>query len=357
LVRFVQLIRGLTSSASRSDSMNEPVQISVVLAVYNASAHLPSLLSSLLNQSEVSLEVIAVDDGSTDDSLAVLRNAARTDSRLIALSQSHGGCSAARNRGLKAARGRWLAFVDSDDWLMPDTLQVWRQRAETAHLDMLVGNGFLFIERPNETNNPLLKHQPWDEVISGAEWIVRAVATREWPHYVWLQLVRRHLVMQNQLSFIEGIAHQDIAWTLRLALVARRVGFAREPLYGYRSHPASVQGDPSNTAILRRARGYLHVIPQLTTAAICYPRGSPLRRALLRHANRESGYFMDLVRKRLRGTDVRGDVAYEFFNLGLGRAMFRGVTDGHDLWRALRCWIILRRLVMTAAYVSLLKPK
>jgi glycosyltransferase involved in cell wall biosynthesis len=94
--------------------MAERVQISVILPVYNAEAYLPLLLPSLLNQSKRALEVIAVDDGSTDSSLVVLHKMTQEDAPLIVLSQSNRGCSAARNSGLELARGRWIAFPDSD---------------------------------------------------------------------------------------------------------------------------------------------------------------------------------------------------------------------------------------------------
>lgn len=289
----------LISSERRANNVNESADISVIVPVFNAGAHLFPLLSSLLNQSAASLEVIAVDDGSTDDSLTVLREAARRDPRLVVLRQANGGCSVARNRGLKIARGRWIAFADADDYLMPDALKTWRRCADAAQLDLLFGNGFRFVERPDETAAPLLTRQPWGEVITGEEWIVRSVAVQEWRHYAWLQLVRRELIAQHQLSFIDGIAHQDIAWTLRLALIARRVGFAREPLYGYRTNPTSTQNDPSIATILLRARSYLCIIPQLAAAAARYPKRSPSRRALLCHANHEIKYFLKLIREKL----------------------------------------------------------
>jgi glycosyltransferase involved in cell wall biosynthesis len=134
--------------------MAERVQISVILPVYNAEAYLPLLLPSLLNQSERALEVIAVDDGSTDNSLAVLHKMAQKDARLIVLSQSNRGCSAARNSGVELARGRWIAFADSDDWLMSPALETWRRRADSAELDLLIDNAFHFAEHLNESNAP-----------------------------------------------------------------------------------------------------------------------------------------------------------------------------------------------------------
>jgi glycosyltransferase involved in cell wall biosynthesis len=312
--------------------------------VYNAAAHLPLLLSSLLNQSEESLQVIAVDDGSTDESLAILEKQAHGDPRLIVLHQDNRGCSAARNRALELARGRWIAFADSDDWLAPHALETWRRRAEEARLELLIGNGFTFIERPDERKLPcvLLRRQPCDEVFTGAQWIVSAVAVREWRHRLWLQLVSRELVTRTGARFIEDIVHEDILWTLQIALAARRVGFAREPLYGYRANPASLMNDPSTLSVLGRARSYIVVIRHLAGAADRLPRRSPLRRALLRQANREGARLLSLMRKRLQDQAGREEIAREFLAAGLVRVMFRGAGDEREFWDALRCWMLLR---------------
>ncbi len=142
---------------------------------------------------------------------------------------------------------------------MSPTLETWHRHADSAELDLLIGNSFHFAEHPNESNAPrvLLDRQPWDEVISGVDWIIRAVTAREWPHRAWLQLVNSKLVRRLGARFIEGMGHQDIPWTMQLALAARRVGFVRDPLYGYRMNLASVMNDPSKAAVLR-AGSQLH---------------------------------------------------------------------------------------------------
>ncbi|MDQ4147751.1 MAG: glycosyl transferase, partial [Pseudomonadota bacterium] len=126
--------------------------------------------------------------------------------------------------------------------------------------------------------------------------------------------------------FIEGIGHQDIPWIMQLALAARRVGFVRDPLYGYRMNPASVMNDPSKTGVLRRARSYIRVIQHIAATANHIPRGSPVRKALLRQANHEGGHFLGLVRKRFQDEADRSQVAREFLESGLSRVMFRGAV-------------------------------
>ena len=334
------------STRTSRDSVQLP-RVSIVLPVFNDAAHLPLLLASLQAQTERSLEILAVDDGSTDGSLELLHDAARIDPRIAVFSQSHLGVSAARNTALDHARGRWLAFADSDDWLSPQTLQTWCDHAESATLDLVVGNGFSFCQCPNEHRagpRALLGYQPWGEVIRGRDWIQRAVARQEWPHYVWLQLGRRSLLAESRSRFVEGMVnHSDILWTLSLALLARRVGFVSQPLYGYRVNANSLSRNPSTMAILRRAQSYLFAMDQLVAKAGQLAQDVALHDALVRHTAMESRNFLGLLRKRMHDPALRRELAVEFLRLGLIDAMFKSAVDVHDLWRALRSWFVLHR--------------
>lgn len=327
--------------------MNAP-QISVVLPVYNAETYLASALSSLQNQSEVSLQIIAVDDGSTDGSLAILRAAAETDARLTVLSQNNSGLSSARNVALHHARGSWIAFMDSDDWLHPQAFEQWLQYAKKDRLDFLVGNGFCFNENPQESfpARPICCHQPWNEVMCGADWIIKCVTAHEWPHYVWLQLIRRDFLERSGVQFIESQMHEDILWTTCLALNAQRVGFHSEPFYGYRAHGLSLTGSICERLAAERASSYLAIIQRLVSIAYENHQNAPLRNALLRHANREAHHFVGLVRKRINDPSKKQALAREFLQSRLIGKMFQGAANSHERWRAFRCWLVLRRALL-----------
>ncbi|EKN3724603.1 TPA: glycosyltransferase [Yersinia enterocolitica] len=317
--------------------------ISVIVPVFNCGAYLALLLDSLYQQSGVSLEIIAVNDGSTDNSLAILENAAHRDPRLVIISQPNQGLSAARNTGISRASARWVAFADGDDWLAPNALLTWLRQAEQQQLDLLVGNGFSFTTDPYfPPESPLLHKQLWGQTLSGQQWIIRSVEHNEWPHYAWLQLIRRELINTHQLVFIPKMLHEDILWTTHLALATRRIGFCETPFYGYRTNPQSITHSPSTQALLARANSYLHIIKALVSLARAQE--LPLRAALLRHANQESGHFLGLMRKRLPPSPERTALAIEFRELGLPSALYRGSSNIHEFWRALRCSVILARL-------------
>ena len=102
---------------------NNPPLVSVVLSTYNRASALPKAIDDILNQTMSDLELIIVDDGSEDETQSVLKNERKRDKRIIAVRQSHGGPAAARNRGLKEARGAYIALTDDDDISHPQRLE------------------------------------------------------------------------------------------------------------------------------------------------------------------------------------------------------------------------------------------
>ena len=113
-------------------------QVSVVIPVYNIEAHLRQCLDSVAGQTLSDLEVICVDDGSTDTSPAILEEYAQKDPRFQVIRQANAGPGAARNRGMERSSGRYLIFLDSDDWFEPDFLERMTARAEETGADVTI---------------------------------------------------------------------------------------------------------------------------------------------------------------------------------------------------------------------------
>ena len=321
--------------------------VSVVVPVYNPGAYLRPLLDSLLAQTEPALEIVAVDDGSTDGSGALLREAAARDPRLVVVTRANGGYAAARNSGIDAARGTWIGFADSDDWLDPRTLQCWRELGERERLDVVFGNGFRFRGAAEDpvvpTGDRVVREGQPAGVFSGTEWIARGVERKEWLHFVWLQLVRREALLRTGLRFDESIVHEDVLWSLELGLSMQRIGWCEAPLYGYRIHATSFTHDRSPELLAKRAAAYIVLMGRLVDAAGARRGNARLRRALLRHAQREGRRFHALMRPGTLSEPVRRELAREFLGRGLIGAMFAGAENASTAWRALRCWCRLQR--------------
>ena len=211
------------------------LKLSLVVPVYNVAAFLPAFLESLAAQTlpASEFEIVAVDDGSTDASPAVLAQHAARMPNLRVLRQENGGLSAARNTALREARGDWISFADSDDIVAPGTYARWLARAEEGALDMLLGNG-VYHHEGREPDRPIFSGVAQTPVISGTEWLRTRLAARFLPHMVWLHLYRRAFIAGNRFSFVPRLIHEDVLWTTRALLRAQRVQFDPEPGYFYR---------------------------------------------------------------------------------------------------------------------------
>lgn len=226
--------------------------------------------------------------------------------------------------------------MDADDWLAPQTLKTWVQQADKYDLDCLIGNGFRFEQDPQKPTETLLHHQSWGQVVTGREWVIKSVHQNEWPHYVWLQLIKREFLIGHQLAFIPNMLHEDILWTTELAEVTQRMGFCAQALYGYRINPTSVTQSPDIELLSQRATGYLDIIEKLLDKADKITQDNAFHQALLKQAYRESRHFLGLMRKKLPPSRWRTQLAKRFKTSGAGMGVFKGISHLNELWHALR---------------------
>lgn len=136
-------------------------EISVIIPVYNTARFLSACLDSVLDQTFADTEIICVDDGSTDDSLQILRRYEKRDGRVKVLTQRNARQGAARNRGLEIAAGRYVMFVDSDDWLDNDALEVLCRRAAADDADIVLTGTRLYDENGGSLGRDYMNFEGW----------------------------------------------------------------------------------------------------------------------------------------------------------------------------------------------------
>jgi glycosyltransferase involved in cell wall biosynthesis len=207
--------------------------LSVVMPVYNVGAYLPACLDSLMAQTRPPDEIIAVDDGSTDNCAAILADYASRMPNLRVIRQANGGLSAARNTGLANASGDYLVFLDSDDFLSDNAYEILLVAAEADTLDMVVCNALYHFEG-RQADYPIYAGVPDSGVVSGADWIMDRLASRRFLHMVWMHLYRRSFLLAHQFSFPVNIIHEDVVWTTRALVLANRIRYLPVPLIHYR---------------------------------------------------------------------------------------------------------------------------
>ena len=201
---------------------------SIIIPVYNTSAYLESCIQSLIDQDETSFEIIAVDDGSTDDSRQVLETISQQDTRLRVFSKKNGGQGSARNLALTKARGPFVIFVDSDDTVAADLLSQILPHLSDSDLD-IVSFG---IDFRNDSGRTVAKRAPTTSFCStGEDIFIDAMLDRNFLTSVCNKVYRRSLLVENSIDFPELRAYEDSVFSRQVALYARKVLFLKKSLY------------------------------------------------------------------------------------------------------------------------------
>jgi len=219
--------------------------VSVITANYNGARHLPAAIRSVLDQTLASLELIVVDDASTDASAVIVQEAAALDARVRLIVQDHNsGPGAARNRALAAARGRWIAVFDSDDLMAPDRLARLVRRAEAEGADMVADNLMAFEDGAPQAARPFLPEGLFREArwVSLADVIASSRMYARKPGLGYLKpLVRAAGWRTAGVRYDETLRiGEDYDLLLRLLAKGLRLRLEPAALYLYRRHPASI---------------------------------------------------------------------------------------------------------------------
>ena len=225
-------------------------KVSVVIPVYNVERYLPKCLNSVCGQCLDEIEVICVDDGSTDASSEILRAAAEKDRRIRVIKGEHRGPGAARNRGIAEARGKYLAFVDSDDWV--DRFIWFRtvRKAERYDLDLVL---FRVEKVDDETGVRTPDLFSWlgfyhDDHVPVFSWDDRVQNPFCACCYPVARLVRREF--WGDIRFPEDvIIGEDVLPHVITALTAKRIGHFEQPFYFYRQRHGSSMSNQGRKAL------------------------------------------------------------------------------------------------------------
>ena len=221
------------------------MKISVVVPFYNVENYLSRCVLSIIGQSYKDLEIILVNDGSSDRSLDIAKSYAAQDSRIVVLSQKNMGQACARNAGLRMATGEFVSFVDSDDWLEPNMLEQLINIIERDRSDV-VQCRFQF---DNETTGKQTLYRNFDKSVlcDKAKIISDALLTRNILVAPWAKLFSRSFLADNGLFCEEGIVNEDTLFTIKFSCLAQKVSFSNDILY----HAIEREGSTSRSSYQR----------------------------------------------------------------------------------------------------------
>lgn len=214
----------------------EHLKISVIIPVYNVEEYLNECLESIINQTYCNLDIICVNDGSTDNSLNILRHFESLDNRIKVIDQTNQGVSSARNRGMEIATGQYISFVDPDDFLAPDTYEIAMNKIKD-NVDILVYGYSAF---PNPTGWFITSGKSKDMIYNNdsvnAYFGCGSICT-----IVWNKLYRTDLLKQYNLTFNKNLKMaEDLCFNMNTFVYATKIQFINDQLYNYRLRSGSL---------------------------------------------------------------------------------------------------------------------
>ena len=240
------------------------IKISIILPIYNVAPYLDETFLSLLNQSLQEIEIIAINDGSTDDSVKIIKKYAAQDSRISYYNQENQGQSVARNHALQYAKGQYIYMMDSDDVLdNPDALRICYDYAEKCKADFIFFDG----DTLQEEGADLIS---WDYhrtylVEENKQYdghYLLNLMIDNWKHscVVWLLFINHNYLNSIGLDFYPGIIHEDELFTTKLTLQSNNIFCLKRSFVKHRIRSASTMGKRYSK---RNISCYLTVIDEL----------------------------------------------------------------------------------------------
>ena len=213
-----------------------PLSVTVIVPIYNVEKYIDKCIESLLSQTYNNIEIILVDDGSTDESGNIADQYAESYNNILVIHKENGGLSSARNAGIKIAKGQWIAFVDSDDYVRKDYVSKLLEIATNSDADVAVCN-------KEPVGFKKKKSFEWPStVLSGREAIEERFYL-QCSSQIWLYLFKAKTFRENDIYFPEGRNYESTTVIVKALYNANRVAFTNEKLYYYVNRKGSISHD------------------------------------------------------------------------------------------------------------------
>lgn len=243
------------------NSKNRQIILSIIVPIYNVEKYLKRCVDSLLNQdlSCKDYEIIMVNDGSTDSSYDIAKNIAQKQDNIVLLTQENKGLSGARNAGLKRAAGKYVLFVDSDDWIEADFLSKIIKIAEANMLDICF---FRYLNEYDNNKRELVSFHPFKKgIVYSGEWLIlHGLKVSS----VWQNLYSLEFLKKTGIIFLEGLVHEDIDFNFRLYPLAQRVMFTDLLGYHYCLYGESITRTSNSAKIIKMIEGDFTCVYNIT---------------------------------------------------------------------------------------------
>lgn len=224
----------MVESTPTLDPADGTPAISVLVPIYNVERYLDECLSSLAVQTFTDIEVICINDGSTDGSRDIIGKYLDSDTRYRVIDKPNSGYGASMNRGLDEARGEFVAILESDDFMEPNSLAQLHEAITSLDVDVAKANFWMYWSTPTERNE---LHEAFEAKECGK--VVDPAEDTDIFHVkpsIWSAIYRRSFLQEHGIRFLEtpGASFQDLSFTFKVWASSRRVTYVYEPLVHYR---------------------------------------------------------------------------------------------------------------------------
>lgn len=233
------------------------ILLSIVIPVYKVVEYVGQTIDSIVQQKDFvnQLEIVFVDDGTPDDSMSVVRSHISSLTNVKIITQKNSGLSVARNNGFKATKGKYVWFVDSDDYLLPNALQDVYD-CINAHPDADVFASLFEVHDESGHRHTFNEKQPLFNVATGFDYL-----KAKCPHGAIQRFVfKRYFLVDNNLFFYPGLLHEDDLFGFRMLYYAQKVCVLPRPVYAYRINRG---GSIMNTISIRTPQSLLFIHKEL----------------------------------------------------------------------------------------------
>lgn len=243
--------------------MNEDL-ISIIVPIYNVENQLDRCIESLINQTYKKIEIILVNDGSTDNSLKICNKYIEKDCRIKLIHKENEGLSAARNTGLNVAKGKYILYVDSDDYIEYDACEQ-LLKGDVDNVDFIVGA----CRKIYNEKISYLKHTNIKPKISykSKDFIISSIKNLEWYAPSWLNLYKRDFLLKNNLYHKAGYLFEDMEILPKIFLSASKISYVDYPFYNYVIRENSITTSPNTSKktemILEIYNNWMYIINSL----------------------------------------------------------------------------------------------
>lgn len=218
---------------------NQPL-VSIIIPVYNVENYLRECVDSALNQTYKNLEIILVDDGSTDSSGKICDEYIEKDERISVIHKTNGGLSDARNTGFKQSSGKYVYFLDSDDYIAENTIETLVLIAEKDNSDIVFFDAVSFADTDDfEVSQNYIRKNKY-KTDTGINVFKLMTKNKEFHSAVYLMLFQKDFIDNNKLTFVPGILHEDMVYNYYSLCLAQIVSQCPEALYYRRYRKNSI---------------------------------------------------------------------------------------------------------------------